>query len=133
MMDIEHIGKKMMKQLAMILIIIQFSLGQQTQGGVPYSKIHGFGHNYHTITLPQVDRDALLKEDTYRAMGTPYRYGYKHKVLYSTEGSGVWEETVDGGMMWQIRFKSDGAYAISFEYENFYIPEGGELYIYIPG
>ncbi|SVD73685.1 uncharacterized protein METZ01_LOCUS426539, partial [marine metagenome] len=134
MMKIENSGKDTMKQLAMILIIMQFALGQQTKEGVPYSQIHGFGDNYHTITLPQIDRDALLEEDTYREMGTPYRYGYKHEVHYTPENSGTWSETADGGRMWQVRFTSEDAYAISFEYEKFHIPKGGgQLYVYTPG
>ena len=92
-------GKDTMKQLTMILIIMQFALGQQTQEGVPYSKIQGLGNSYHTITLPQVNHDSLLEEDTYREMGTPYRYGYKHEVHYTSENSGIWEETADGGIL----------------------------------
>ena len=112
----------------MILFIVQFALGQQTQEGVPYSQIHGLSNSYHTITLPQIKQDELLEEDTFREMGTPYRYGFKHEGNYSSENFGIWEETIDGGMMWQIGFISEDAYAISFEYEHFYIPEGGEMF-----
>ena len=131
-MYIEHTNKYIMKQLVMILFIVQFALGQQTQEGVPYSQIHGLSNSYHTITLPQIKQDELLEEDTFREMGTPYRYGFKHEGSYSPENSGYWDETADGGIMWQIRFTSKGAYAISFEYEEFYIPRGSELYIYTP-
>jgi len=122
----------MMKQLIMILIIMQFALGQQTQEGLPHSQIYDLLDNYHTITLPQIDLDALFEEDTYREMGTPYRYGYKHEVHYTPENSGTWAETADGGILWQVRFISEGANAISFEYEEFSIPEGGKLYVYTP-
>ena len=122
-----------MKQLTMILIIMQFALGQQTQEGVPYSQIQGLRKSYHTITLPQLNHDALLEEDTYRKLGTPYRYGYKHEVHYTPAHSGTWKETANGGRIWQIRFTSAEAYAISFEYDEFHIPEGGQLYVYTPG
>ena len=98
---------------------MQFALGQQTQGGTPYSQIHDLGNNYHTITLPQIERDVLLEEDSYSSLGTPYRYGYIHKGSYSPENYGIWKKTVDGGMMWQIRFTSKDAYAISFEFEEY--------------
>ena len=123
----------MIKQVAIILIIMQFALGQQTQEGTPYSQIHDFGNNNHTITLPQIEKDVLLEEDSYSPLGTPYRYGYIHKGSYSPENYGIWEKTVDGGMMWQIRFTSKDAYAISFEFEEFYVPEGSELYVFSPG
>ena len=48
-MHIEYSGKDTMKQLIMILIIMQFTLGQQIQEGVPYSQIYGLENNYHTI------------------------------------------------------------------------------------
>jgi len=121
-----------MKKLIGILIAIQFSMGQQVQEGVPYSQIHNLGSQSQTIILSSVDQNALLEEDNYRETGTPFRYGFVHEVSYSSENSGIWEETVDGGSLWQIRFKSEDAYAISFEYMEFHIPEGGELYVLTP-
>tara|TARA_Y100000590_G_scaffold470664_2_gene667567 strand:- start:2204 stop:3715 length:1512 start_codon:yes stop_codon:yes gene_type:complete len=122
----------MIKHLLMILIIVQFSLGQQTQEGAPYSQIQSLENNYHTITLPQVNNDVLLEEDTYRVIGTPYRYGYKHEVFYTPANFGTWNKTSEGGLLWQASFTSEDAYAISFEYKNFHIPEGGQLYVYTP-
>ena len=81
-----------MKRLTMILIMMQFSLAQQTQVGVPYSQINSSGNNYQTVNLPHVDHDALLEEDMYRALGTPYRYGFIHEGNFSSENSGVWEK-----------------------------------------
>ena len=86
-----------MKYILGILIIMQFSLGQQTQEGVPYSQIRALANNYQTITLPHIDRNTLLAEDSYREKGTPYRYGFTHKGSYSPANSGIWEETSDGG------------------------------------
>ena len=121
-----------MHQLVGILIIVQFALSQQTQEGIPFSKIYDLETNYQIITLPDIDQDVLLEEDIYREMGTPFRYGYKHEVKYSPENSGVWEKTEDGGLIWKIHFTSVGAFAMSFEYNNFHIPKGGELYVYTP-
>ncbi len=116
-----------------ILILTQIGLAQQVQEGSPYSRLQGLDYNYHVIDLPNVDAKALLAEDSNRAAGTPFRYGHKHFVDFSTEDSGVWEETADGGLFWQISVKSENAYALSFEYDNFFIPEGGELYVLSPG
>ena len=49
---------------------------------------------------------------------------------YSPNNSGIWTETEDGGKLWQLKFISKNAYAISIEYENFNLPEGSELFIY---
>ena len=111
---------------------MQFAIGQQTQDGSPYSQIHGLGNNYPIITLPDVYHDVLIEEDMNMDLGKPYRYGYKHEVHYTPENSGIWEKMVDGGMMWRIHFISEGAHAISFEYEEFFIPEGGQLFVMTP-
>ena len=123
----------MMFRIVGILILIQLGIAQQVQEGSPYSRLQGLDNNYHIIDLPLVDIEALLEEDSNRDNGTPYRYGYQHYVELSTENSGIWEETADGGLFWQISVTSENAHALSFEYDNFFIPEGGELYVFSPG
>jgi len=123
----------MMFRIVGILILIQLGIAQQVQEGTPYSRLQGLDNNYHIIDLPLVDIEALLEEDSNRDNGTPYRYGYQHFVELSTENSGIWEETAVGGLFWQISVTSENAHALSFEYDNFFIPEGGELYVFSPG
>jgi len=120
-----------MKQLMIILIIMQFILGQEIQKGIPYSQTNN-SINYNIINLPLVNHDMMLEEDTYRELSTPFRYGYKHQVHFSPENSGNWHETNDGGMLWQITLKSENAFAIGLEFDDFYIPEGGKLFVYSP-
>ena len=127
-----YTGQFMIRQIAGILILIQIILSQQVQEGTPYSWLNGLDNTYHSINLPLVDWEAMLEEDSVKPQGTPYRYGFKHEVNYSPENSGIWEETTDGGLLWQISFKSKDAFALSFEYDKFFIPEGGELYIMTP-
>ena len=127
-----YTGQFMIRQIAGILILIQIILSQQVQEGTPYSRLNGLDNTYHSINLPLVDWEAMLEEDSVKPQGTPYRYGFKHEVNYSPENSGIWEETTDGGLLWQISFKSEDAFALSFEYDEFFIPEGGELYIMTP-
>ena len=113
----------MTNQLIGLLIIVQCVFGQQTQDRISYSQIYGIDDNIQTIVLPTVNQEALMEEDYYRESGTPYRYGFKHKVHFTPENSGTWRKTIDGGEIWQIRLFSEGAYAISLEYEDFFIPE----------
>ena len=122
-----------MLRMVGILILTQISLAQQVQEGSPYSRLMGLDNDYHVIGLPSIDTEALIAEDFNRTNGTPYRYGYQHYVNFSTEDSGIWEETADGGLFWQISVTSENAHALSFEYDNFFIPEGGELYVFSPG
>ena len=122
-----------MLRMVGILILTQIGLAQQVQEGYPYSRLMGLDNDYHVIGLPSIDTEALIAEDSNRTNGTPYRYGYQHYVEFSTVDSGIWEETVDGGLFWQISVTSENAHALSFEYDNFFIPEGGELYVFSPG
>ena len=56
----------MIKQLAMIFIIMQFALGQQTQEAAPYSKIHGLENNFHGL---KYNRDRVVTDLNYYSDG----------------------------------------------------------------
>ena len=127
------IMKNVMKYVIVFLFMLQVSIGQMTQDGMPYSHINDLSINAEKIILDPVDVDAMLEEDSQKSSGTPYRYGYIHKTAYSPSNSGQWTELEDGGRIWQIYFKSSGAHAISFEYEEFFIPKGSQLHVYNPG
>tara|TARA_B100001029_G_C15061583_1_gene459015 strand:+ start:302 stop:1813 length:1512 start_codon:yes stop_codon:yes gene_type:complete len=115
-----------------IVLIIQFIYGQQTQAGIPFSQISGIDNNIHNVLLPSVYHEKLIEEDSNKKPGTPYRYGYKHKVHLTPNNSGTWEQLPNGGNIWTIQISSKGAYSISFEYENFFIPQGGKLFVMSP-
>ncbi len=43
---------------------------------------------------------------------------------------GTWSKLSDGEALWQLRIKAQGALALILAYDQFYIPEGGKLFIY---
>nr|WP_321411974.1 putative Ig domain-containing protein [uncultured Carboxylicivirga sp.] len=51
-------------------------------------------------------------------------------VSYDMENSGTWTALENGGEMWQLRLKVKDALAIILSYDDFFIPESGELFIY---
>ncbi len=112
------------------ILILQIGFSQVSQSIPPYSLRNNLDNLYPSISLPYVNRDHLIEEDTFRPLAKPKRYGFKHQLNYSPNNSGIWTETEDGGKLWQLKFISKNAYAISIEYENFYLPEGSELFIY---
>lgn len=81
--------------------------------------------------LPAFDPLALLQEDSViqaESMGdVPFRFGKDFEVNVSLK-DGIWNY-IEGGRVWSMSFLSDGAYSLNFIFENFYLPEGGELYI----
>ncbi|SVE19833.1 uncharacterized protein METZ01_LOCUS472687, partial [marine metagenome] len=115
-----------------ILMSSNIIMAQQTMSDVPYSFNGQLDMADQIIELAPLDHDALLEEDQYAEPNTPYRFGFTHEVNYNPENSGIWMETPNGGMLWKSSFKSEGAYALSFEIDDFHIPHGGELFIYTP-
>lgn len=81
--------------------------------------------------MPLIDVEALLAEDEEEIkLGLPFRFGYSMKVNLNLQNSGNWTELNDGRRIWTLNIVSKGAYSINLAYDEFYIPEGGELYIY---
>jgi hypothetical protein len=113
-----------------ITILMEISFSQASKEITVYSLRNNLKNIYPSINLPLIDKEKLLNQDANKAPGSPQRYGFKHHLSYSINNSGIWTEMSDGGKLWQLEIRSLGAYAMSVEYENFYIPEGGELYIY---
>ena len=114
------------------IITFQFLSGQQFVKKSPFSLENGVSHRSETIQLPYVNHSDLIAEDEYVERGTPYRYGFIHKTSISAKTYGNWQETNDGGLLWQITIESEGAYAIGLEYANIFIPEGGQLHVFSP-
>ncbi|MDR0349533.1 MAG: T9SS type A sorting domain-containing protein [Tannerella sp.] len=51
-------------------------------------------------------------------------------VSLNTENSGAWRQLSNGDTVWQLRLHAEGAAALMLYYNDFYIPEGGKLFIY---
>lgn len=79
--------------------------------------------------MPSFDVQQMLKEDLIvDKMGdAPYRFGKGFDVNYSLQ-DGSWAST-DNGRLWSMNVESQGAISINFIFNNFYLPEGAELYI----
>lgn len=78
--------------------------------------------------MPSFDLAQLEKEDAVRDSTVGMiRFGKHFDVSY-TLADGVWEN-VDGGRMWTMTFKSEGALSLNFIFNDFHLPDGAELYI----
>lgn len=72
------------------------------------------------IEYPQTD---IVKGNT------PFKFGQEVAVDFSSFQNGTWDN-VDHGRIWRFQIISPGATSINFIFSDFYIPEGGHLYIY---
>ena len=121
-----------MKKIFIIILIqiFTFIIAQESKGGLPYSIVNNFREDINFINMPQLNINQLIDEDNNRPPATPYRYGYKFYVDYSVDNSGQWIELENGDRIWQLAIYSSGAYAISLEYNHFFIPEGATFFVY---
>ena len=95
-----------------------------------YNLEHNLPHLSNQITLPLLNVEQLLEEDKNAQPGTPFRYGYKFDVDLSLNNSGEWVEIENGDRLWKLTIKSEGALALFFNSNAFYLPIGSKLFIY---
>lgn len=116
------------------LLLLAAPLAAQISfGGQPY----GLGKAYlpapPVLTMPEVDVAALMAEDAQRlAQGIkgPYRFGFNHATDISTANSGVWTDLANGDGVWRATIECPGAFSINFEFNDFVVPEGGQVFVY---
>jgi len=77
---------------------------------------------------PSFNKQILLDEDAVNeGLDIPFRFG-KGFDTDITLSDGNWTK-VGNGRLWSMEFESEGAYSINFVFNDFYLPEGAELYI----
>jgi hypothetical protein len=88
-----------------------------------------------TQSVPQkkmrsFDVAKLLKEDKQNegVIDIPFRFGYGFDVSYTLE-DGVWEK-YDGNNVWTLQIKSDGAYSLNFIFDELYLADSAQLFIF---
>lgn len=83
--------------------------------------------------MPQVDAAALMAEDEARIQAGikgPYRFGFNHTMDLSLENSGIWTELANGDRVWRIAIECPAAYSINFEFHEYVVPAGAEVFVY---
>lgn len=83
------------------------------------------------IEMEGYDQALLDREDEINDQNKsqPWRFGYKYDTHISLENSGSWVD-VDGGRVWRVLISCPGAQTINLLLSDFYLPEGGSLYLY---
>jgi lysyl endopeptidase len=81
-----------------------------------------------TKKFPSFDSQKMIEEDKLTEnLDIPFRFG-KGFDVHITLDDGDWVD-VEDGQLWSMEFKSEGAFSINFVFDQFYLPEGAELYI----
>lgn len=113
------------------ILISSTATAQVSKEGIPPSFGVALKSTIDTRIMPAVDVEAFLAEDEKEEEdGLPFRFGAPFDVDYNLYNSGSWEELPDGSGLWRLKIISEGAYSINLLYSMFYLPEGGEFYVY---
>lgn len=75
-------------------------------------------------------KDLLLEDLDREAANAPLRTGVIIPTDLSFEKSGEWSTLPDGQRIWRLEISAPKAIALMLYYDEFYIPEGGKLFIY---
>jgi len=116
----------------MVLSLAWMANAQEDVNNLPYSYTHkDVSYSIDEITMPQVDRKALLAEDAQNNKnGTPFRIGINHPVGFTFENCGRTDILSNGAKLWRLGLKSEGAVSMAVFFSHFNIPEGATLHIY---
>jgi len=84
-----------------------------------------------TLVMEGYDQARIDREDEINDQNKsqPWRFGYKYETDISLENSGSWV-TVEGGRVWRTVISCPGAQTINLLLSDFFLPEGGTLYLY---
>ncbi len=100
-------------------------------------KCYGWSSELNHSDLPEAiemegyDQAIIDREDEINDQNKsqPWRFGYKYDTNISLENSGSWAN-VEGGRVWRVLISCPGAQTINLLLSDFYLPEGGSLYLY---
>ncbi|NPA37873.1 MAG: T9SS type A sorting domain-containing protein [Chlorobi bacterium] len=116
--------------LFVLSVLISVSgYGQISYGGMP----SGFKSDTYTVNLHGVPPavKAGIMDDTDKRV-TPFKFAYSYKTNLSCDNDGEWYNLPDGGRLWRLKIKSEGAKSLNIIFKRYKIPEGGRLFVYSP-
>lgn len=127
----------MMAAIFPYLIAILFTspvFAQISIGGKPLGFNEKFNFNEGNLSatvMPAVDMEKINAEDEETAkMGNIPRFAVLIPISLNLDNSGTWTVLPGGDRIWRLKIQSPGALALTFHYDNFYLPEGAVMYIY---
>ncbi len=106
---------------------------QISNGGSPYSIMFQLNNNFTDMSFTSPDISKISTEDILNEStnpNTPHRMGVSILVNKNLCNSGTVTEIKDVGKIWQLKLKIKDAKALGVYYDTFYIPDGGELFLY---
>jgi PKD repeat protein len=128
-----------MKRITLLLAIVIAtaftfqSQAQISQGGTPPGIIFQMDDDYPVVELSQPDMEEIILEDKFdEAAGGPgpRRMGVSVMVNKALGSIGKWTTLPDGSKILRAQLYVPGALALGVYYDDFFLPEGTELFLY---
>jgi hypothetical protein len=116
-----------------LLIINMVGFAQVSITGTPPSFTNSLSNSISTYQLSAVNKAQLLAEDEAEmsiTKATPLRFGQDFSVQLDLNNSGTWESLPNGDRVWRLKIQSKGANSLNFIFNDFFMPQGAELYLY---
>ncbi len=115
----------------LMVLIAGVGYAQLSEGGTPYSFTHSVPYTkVNKVEIPAPDLVQAAIEDDLNDPRTYYRVGINQDVALNPTNSGSWQTLADGGVIWRLKIKSEDAMALALYYNDFWIPDGGKVFIY---
>uniref|UniRef100_UPI0025B8301F trypsin-like serine peptidase n=1 Tax=Ignavibacterium sp. TaxID=2651167 RepID=UPI0025B8301F len=106
------------------------AVAQLSEGGIP-SGWSLSTEGIPVITMPTIDKRALIEEDIYEeSLGIPFRFGYPHEVSIDLLKEAKKDILSDGTVLFRLKILAPQATTINLTYSDFYLPQGARFYIY---
>lgn len=86
--------------------------------------------DYRELYIPFTIADLKAQDLARESDRTPPRIAQNIALNLDMEHAGEWSTLPGGERVWRLRIAAPHATALMLYYSNFYIPQGGELYIY---
>lgn len=97
------------------------------KGGTPNLR-HSISKSIMVKRMPAFDIEKVKEENVEKDVKTGLcHFGKGFDVSY-TLADGIWEDA-EGGRLWTMAFESPGALSLNFVFDDFFLPEGAELYV----
>ena len=133
----------MQKTILYIFIFPMLSFvlkAQVSSGGQPFSfydkKDTKLNADVPVEVMPKIDVTQLMAEDEINELNntdtTGMRFGAEIPVAIDLNSKGLWETLENGDRIWRLQIYAKKAYHLNLIYNNFYLPEGANLFLYNP-
>ena len=124
------------KTLFLLIFAIQATslccFSQISEGGLPFSFENELSTEIPVVKMPSFDLQKTVDDFTKCSKCENQRmtYGNTFEVNLNLNNAGDWETLANGDRVWRLKIYSAGAMALHLSYNDFYVPNGGKLFLY---